>query len=125
MIKHFKTFILDEKGPCKVLTVTLRNDALKLWSHFKGRYQLSQNYNGKPKWTSISNDAISHDPWGFVCIGSKNYIGKHTCAIVRMFDGTWKYSDPESWTGWTRISTANDVQIKCLNEVFSDDEVFL
>ena len=86
------------------------NGALKSWGQLEGTYQLSENYNGKPTWTSSSN-VMWHDPWEFFCIGSKTNIGRHTCAIV-FIDGTWEYSDRNSWTGWT-ISTANDVQIKC------------
>ena len=106
-IKDVQTHFLKNT----ILTVTLKNDALKVQNTFQGTYEISEMSNGKPSWIfhekkkAIWYD-IKYTNW---CIGNLKNLGTTTKAFVSIGNGDldphnvpsskWKYyvSKEKKW----------------------------
>ena len=119
-------FISVSQHRCKVLTVTLRNDALKRQPHISGTYFISDVINGKASWTLKDNPkgynkAIWYVPkyndWaigpleniGLTIRGLTTFGGQGSLDLFDVPNEKWN-----AWNGqnWKQVGT-NDVTIQC------------
>jgi hypothetical protein len=112
---------------CRVLSVTLKNDALKFQPLINGTYFLSDIVNAKPSWKhKVNSKAIwyvpEYDDWaiGFLKKLGTTYRGltstndQGSLDIFNVPSGKWKFynNDDQIWTK----AGKTDVTIQCITK---------